>query len=87
MGGIEKRQPRTFPHLCQGRGQGRRGERRVGGWETTHRREGWDQNDKAGGKAGEEHSHLKVGGMDQETRSTHTHQPRQEGRKTYYPWP
>ena len=27
-----------FPTLCQGRGWGRRGERRVAGWEKTHRR-------------------------------------------------
>lgn len=36
------------------------------------------QNDKAGGRGGEDHSHLKVGGMDQETP---THTPAQAGRK------
>lgn len=52
----------------------------MGGWEKTHRREGWDQNDKAGGKAGEEHSHLKVRGHGPED-TLHTHTPAQAGRK------
>lgn len=51
MGGAEKRQPRTFSHLVPGQRVGKEGREeggRVG--EDTQEREGWGQNDKAGGK-------------------------------------